>query len=74
MPGRALIWFAALTCLNALADTPEEEMPDIELLEFLADWQSDGELIDPELFAEEPLLSEQEVTTEEPDEYYDDDY
>ncbi len=57
--------------LNALADTTEDELPDMELLEFLADWQSDGELIDPELLIEEPLLSEQEASIEEPDDFYD---
>ena len=70
MPGKTLIWLAVLMCLNALADTTDDEIPDIELLEFLADWQSDGELIDPELFIEEPLLSEQEIDTEEPDDFF----
>ena len=70
MPGKTLIWLVVLMCLNALADTTEDEILDIELLEFLADWQSDGELIDPELFIEEALLSEQEIDTEEPDDFY----
>ena len=70
MPGKTLTWLVVLMCLNALADTTEDEIPDIELLEFLAEWQSDGELIDPELFIEEPLLSEQEIDTEEPDDFF----
>ena len=45
----SLLFAASLT-----AELPQE-IPDLEFLEFLGEWQSDGELLDPEMFEDGSL-------------------
>ena len=52
--GRRL-WAVFCVAVLVLADATAEELPEIELLEFLADWQdADGAVVDPGMFENEP--------------------
>lgn len=77
MPGKARLWSVALLLglLNApaLAQEPGQvreesentEMPSLEFLEFLGDWETDdGEWIDPEEL-EQIALTDQEQENED---------
>jgi len=77
MPGKAGLWSAVLLLgllsTPALAQAPGEvreesentEMPSLEFLEFLGDWETeDGEWIDPEEL-EQIALTDQEQENED---------
>lgn len=56
MPAKAVFWVSAMLSWNVIAETAEDDFPDLELLEFIAEWHSDGEPVDPDIFAHEPAL------------------
>ena len=77
MPGKARLWSAVLLLgllsTPALAQEPGQvreesentEMPSLEFLEFLGDWETDdGEWIDPEEL-EQIVLTDQEQENED---------
>ncbi len=48
-------WAVFCVAVLVLAGATAEELPEIELLEFLADWQdADGVVLDPGMFENEP--------------------
>ncbi len=61
-----LVWLGISLCWNSFADVADDDVPDMELLEFLAEWQSDGEPIDPQFFEDERRIPEQKTGEEEP--------
>jgi hypothetical protein len=80
MPGKARLWstvlLLGLLSSPALAQEPDQnreateemEMPSLELLEFLGDWETeDGEWIDPEEL-EQIAITDQEQEQEYEDE------
>jgi hypothetical protein len=80
MPGKARLWstvlLLGLLSSPALAQEPDQnreateemEMPSLELLEFLGDWETeDGEWIDPEEL-EQIVVTDQEQEQEYEDE------
>ncbi len=56
-----LIWLGISLCWNSFADLADDDIPDMELLEFLAEWRSDGEFIDPQFFEDERRIPEQKT-------------
>lgn len=53
MPARALLWISAVLSLNAAAQGVDDDFPDLELLEFIVEWRSDGDALDPDVFVED---------------------
>lgn len=46
--------------LGAAAEPEPEPFPGLELLEFIGEWQADGEPVDPSVFLEDPGLPDGE--------------
>ncbi len=76
-PGKAHLWSTVLLLglLNSpgLAQEPgregteESEMPSLELLEFLGDWETeDGEWIDPEEMEQIAIADQEQEVEDEP--------
>ena len=62
-----LIWLGISLYWNSFADLADDDIPDMELLEFLAEWQSDGEPIDPRFFEHDRRIPGQKLGGEEAD-------
>ncbi len=54
MRARALACLGAWLSLSVAAEPADEAFPGLELLEFIGEWQADGEPVDPSVFLDEP--------------------